>query len=100
MILPTTFYNRVLTIFAIAILLIIIGLSLAWCGQRGANQKRDAVVAKTTGKALDKVAEKTPVIRNEQKAKENEVSAIKGSDARLPDGFARDLQRVRDRKHD
>lgn len=100
MILPTTFYNRVLTIFAVVILLIIIGLSLAWCSQRGANQKRDAVVAKTTGKALDKVAEQTPVIRQEQKEKENEVSAIEGSDARLPDGFARDLQRVRDRKHD
>ncbi len=100
MILPTTFYHRVLTIFAIIIIMIIIGLSLAWCSQRGANQKRDAVVAKTTGRALDKVAEQTPVIRQEQKEKENEVSAIEGSDARLPDGFARDLQRVRDRKHD
>lgn len=98
MIFPTTTYNRILTIFALVILLIIIGLSMAWCGQRGANQKRDAVVAKATGKALDRVAEQTPVIRQEQKEKENEVSAIEGSDARLPDGFARDLQRVRDRK--
>lgn len=100
MILPTTLYHRVLTIFAVVILLIIIGLSLAWCSQRGANQKRDAVVAKTTGRALDKVAEQTPVIRNEQKAKENEVSTIEGSDVPLPDGYGRDLQRVRDRKRD
>jgi septal ring-binding cell division protein DamX len=100
MILPTTLYNRVLTIFAVVILLIIIGLSLAWCGQRGANQKRDAVVAKTTGRALDKVAEQTPVIRQEQKEKENEVSAIEGSDARLPDGFGADLERVRRGKRD
>lgn len=98
MILPTTLYHRVLTIFAVVILLIIIGLSLAWCGQRGANQKRDAVVAKTTGKALDKVAEQTPVIRQEQKEKENEVSAIEGSDTRLPDGYGSSLQRVRSKR--
>jgi hypothetical protein len=98
MILPTTFYNRVLTIFAVAILLIVIGLSLAWCGQRGVNQKRDAVVAKTTGKALDRVAEQTPVIRHEQKEKENEVSAIEGSDARLPDGYGASLERVRSKR--
>lgn len=96
MILPTTLYNRVLTIFAVVILLIIIGLSLAWCGQRGANQKRDAVVAKTTGKALDTVTTKTETIRTEQKAKTDAVNEIQGSDQRLPDGFASDLQRVRD----
>lgn len=99
MILPTTLYHRILTIFAIIIMMIIIGLSLAWCGQRGANQKRDAVVAKTTGKALDKVAEQTPVIRQEQKEKENEVSAIEGSDARLPDGYGASLERVRSKRN-
>lgn len=95
MILPSTTYNRFLTLFVIALVLIAVGLSLAWCHGRGVSQKRDAVVAKTTGKALDKVAEQTPVIRAEQKAKEDEVETIQGSDQRLPDGFASSLERVR-----
>ena len=99
MILPTTFYNRVLTIFAVVILLIIIGLSLAWCGQRGVNQKRDAVVAKTTGKALDRVAEKTENLQIEQKAKEDAVNEIPGADTRLPDGHGAALEQLR-RKRD
>lgn len=96
----TPFARRTLTIFAAVIVLCLLGFTLSTCLHGAQSQKRDAVVAKTTGRALDKVAEQTPVIRNEQKAKENEVSAIEGSDARLPDGYGRDLQRVRDRKHD
>lgn len=96
----TPFARRTLVIFAIVIALCVLGFSLSTCLHGAQSQKRDAVVAKTTGKALDRVAEQMPVIRQEQKEKENEVSAIEGSDARLPDGFARDLQRVRDRKHD
>lgn len=99
MILPTTLYHRVLTIAAIVVLLILIGASLAWCSQRGASQKRDAVVAKTTGRALDKVVAQTPIIRNEQKVKENEVAKIEGADERLPDGFGVELERVRRNRH-
>lgn len=96
----STFARKAIVIFAIVIALCVVGFTLSTCLHGVQSQKRDAVVAKTTGKALDRVAEQTPVIRQGQKEKENEVSAIEGSDARLPDGFARDLQRVRDRKHD
>lgn len=48
-----------------------------------------------TGKALDKVAAQTPVIRQEQQEKQREVDAIDGADERLPDGFGADLERVR-----
>lgn len=99
MILPTTLYHRILTIFAVVIMLIVIGLSLAWCGQRGANQKRDAVVAKTTGKALDRVAEKTETLQTEQKAKEDAINEIPGADTRLPDGHGAALEQLR-RKRD
>lgn len=99
MILPTTTYNRILTGFFLAILLIIVGLSMAWCGQRGASQKRDAVVAKTTGKALDRAADKTETLQIEQKAKEDAINEIPGADTRLPDGHGAALEQLR-RKRD
>jgi len=51
--------------------------------------------AKASVEALDKVATETPVIRQEQAEKEREVERIEGADQRLPDGFGRELQRVR-----
>lgn len=94
------FARKAIIIFAIVIALCVLGFSLSTCLHGVQSQKRDAVVAKTTGKALDKVAEQTPVIRQEQKEKENEVSAIEGSDARLPDGYGSELERVRRSKRD
>jgi len=54
-----------------------------------------AATATATGKALDKVASETPVIRQDQEEKQRAVDAIEGSDARLPDGYGADLERVR-----
>lgn len=93
------FARKAITIFAIVMSLCILGFTLSTCLHGAQSQKRDAVVAKTTGKALDKVAEQTPVIRQEQKEKENEVSAIEGSDARLPDGYGASLERVRSKRN-
>lgn len=56
--------------------------------------------AVATGKALDKVATETPVIRQDQKEKENEVSQIPGANDRLPDGFGARLECVRDGRSD
>lgn len=95
-----TFARKAIIIFAIVIAMCVLGFSLSTCLHGAQSQKRDAVVAKTTGKALDRLAEQTPVIRQEQKEKENEVSTIEGSDARLPDGYGSSLERVRRGKRD
>lgn len=93
------FARKAIIIFAIVIALCVLGFTLSTCLHGAQSQKRDAVVAKTTGRALDRVAEQTPVIRQEQKEKENEVSAIEGSDARLPDGYGASLERVRSKRN-
>lgn len=85
--------RRWVTLGAIVVILIFVGVTLAWCAGRGGRD--DARVAATTGKALDKVAEQTPVIRQEQEEKQREVEAIEGSDTRLPDGYGKSLERVR-----
>lgn len=89
--------SRTTLIIAIVAVLCFIMAGVTMCVQRDriAGQKRDIQVAKTTGKALDTVTTKTETIRTEQKAKEDEVTKIEGSDQRLPDGFGRDLERVR-----
>lgn len=74
--------------------LVIALLSMSWCSGRNdrvANQNTQIA----TGKALDRVAEQTPVIRQDQEEKHREVDEIPGADQRLPDGFGRDLERVR-----
>lgn len=53
------------------------------------------VPAVATGKALDRVATQTPIIRAEQEEKTRAVDDIQGADQRLPDGFGADLERVR-----
>lgn len=63
---------------------------------RADRAEADLVPAIATGKALDTVATQTPIIRDVQQEKQREVDQIQGSDARLPDDFGRDLQRVRD----
>lgn len=75
-------------------------LLLSWCS-RGAslkNAKQEAQTANATGKALDKVAAETPVIRQDQEEKQREIDTLEGADQRLPDGFGADLQRLRDRE--
>ena len=62
----------------------------------GDTARDRAQTANATGKALDTVARETPVIRQEQEEKQRAVDEIQGSDTKLPDGFGRDLQRVRD----
>lgn len=85
--------RRWVTLGAIVVTLIFVGVTLAWCAGRGGRD--DAMVAAATGKALDKVAEQTPAIRQEQEEKQREVEAIEGSDTRLPDGYGKSLERVR-----
>lgn len=86
---------------AIFTLIGIVGLCLvllSFCmARKDAKEAIDrAQIANATGKALDTVAKETPVIRAEQEEKERAVDQIQGSDTKLPDGFGRDLQRVRD----
>lgn len=81
---------------ALACVLVAILLTMSWCDQR-ARQGRNIAVA--TGKALDKVAAETPIIRQDQEEKQREVDQIEGADGRLPDGFGADLERVRRGNH-
>ena len=65
---------------------------LTMCNNRNRDDNRTQVA---TGKALDRVASETPVIRQEQAEKQREVDQIEGSDTRLPDGYGKSLERVR-----
>lgn len=89
--------HRTAAIIALVAVLCFIMAGVTMCVQRDriAGQKRDIQVARDTGKALDTVTTKTEAIRSEQGKKADEVSKIEGSDQRLPDGFAADLERVR-----
>lgn len=82
----------------LGVLLVMLVLALfGWrAGCQAAKQaKSEADLAVATGKALDKVAEQTPVIRQEQAEKEDEVDKITGADEPLPPGFGAELERVR-----
>jgi outer membrane murein-binding lipoprotein Lpp len=72
-------------------------LLLSWCADQARIKKMrgEATVGQATGKALDTVATETPAIRQKQEEKQREVDNIPGAGDRLPDGFARDLERVR-----
>ncbi len=89
--------TRVIQIGAVVITLIFVGLTLAYCVERGNahRAKSEASIARATGKALDRVAAETPVIRQDQAEKQRAVDEIEGADQRLPDGFGADLERVR-----
>lgn len=90
---------RTLVQVAIFACVVIVCVSfLAWC-EAVKTQKRDLVVARETGKALESVARQEPVIRQDQKEKQDAAREIPGSDTRLPDGYGRDLERVRQREH-
>lgn len=98
---PTEIRRAVSIAIAVCIL-ILAGLTLAWCNARqdAKRSKAEKTVAVATGKALDKVAEQTPVIRQEQQEKQREVDQIEGSDTRLPDGYGRKLECLRSGKRD
>lgn len=72
-------------------------LILGYCHQRReANEARsERDLAAATGEALDKVADQTPAIRQDQEEKQRAVDEIEGSDAKLPDGYGRELERLR-----
>lgn len=89
--------TRAVQIGAVVVTLIFVGLTLAYCVERGNahRAKSEASIARATGKALDRVAAETPVIRQEQQDKENAVENIDGADQPLPAGFGAELERVR-----
>lgn len=59
-----------IALFAFAMVFVTMALT------RQQDARQQVQITRATGKALDRVAEKTPIIRQEQKAKENEVAAI------------------------
>ena len=81
----------------LAAVVVVVVLLLSWCADRARlkTMRGEATVAAATGKALDTVAEQTPVIRQQQAEKQREVEKIEGADQRLPDNFGRNLERVR-----
>lgn len=80
---------------AVALIMLALIFAVNHATKRAERAEARAAQATVTTKALDKAATDTAVVRAEQKDKEDEVSRIEGSDARLPDGFGRDLERVR-----
>lgn len=79
----------------LGVLIVVLCLAFAvltMCNNRNRDNSRTQVA---TGKALDRVASETPVIRQEQAEKQREVDQIEGSDTRLPDGYGKSLERVR-----
>lgn len=86
---------RIYAFGAVALIMLSLVFAVNHATKRAERAERTARQATITTKALDKAATDTQAARQEQKDKEDEVSRIEGSDARLPDGFGRDLERVR-----
>lgn len=82
---------------ALGVIVLALLLTMSWCADRARlkTMRGEATVGAATGKALDTVATETPVIRQQQAEKQREIDNIPGADARLPDGFAERLERVR-----
>ena len=81
-------------VFAVA------AIGAGWAAYQHQKARADRAEARlapavATGKALDRVATQTPIIRAEQEEKSRAVDDIQGADQRLPDGFGADLERVR-----
>jgi hypothetical protein len=87
--------RRWVTLAAVIIALIFVGLVLAWCAQGRSDTRDVARTEAATGKALDNVAAQTPIIRQEQEEKQADVDKIEGSDTRLPDGYGARLEEIR-----
>lgn len=94
---PFRTFTQLAWAVALVLLMVVILLTLSYCSERSRlkTAKAQNTVANATGKALDGVAAQTPVIRQDQEEKQREVDAIEGSDARLPDGYGSQLERVR-----
>lgn len=84
--------TRIVQIGAIVVVLCFALAIFTTCTNRNRDDARTQVA---TGKALDRVASETPIIREDQKKKEEAVDEIEGSDTRLPDGYGKSLERVR-----
>jgi hypothetical protein len=82
---------------ALGVIVLALLLTMSWCSDRARlkDARREASIAAATGKALDAVASQTPVIRQEQREKEDAVEKIEGADQPLPPGFGAELERVR-----
>lgn len=92
--------NRLLNLrgyLILAAVVVALILTMSWCSDRARlkDARREASIAAATGKALDAVASQTPVIRQEQREKEDAVEKIEGADQPLPPGFGAELERVR-----
>jgi len=84
--------TRIVSIISLVVVLCLAMAVLTMCGNRNRDDNRTQIA---TGKALDRVATETPVIRQEQAEKQREVDQIQGADTPLPDGFGKSLERVR-----
>ena len=81
----------------------LVAFALLWTAYSYQKARADRAVAearqeRVTSRALDTVAEQTQSIRSQQQETERAVDEIQGSDQRLPDGYGRDLQRLRDQQ--
>ena len=79
--------------FVVIVVLGLLSVRAACTAAERAKAERNVAVA--TGDALDKVAKDVPVIRQDQKEKEDAVENIPGADQPLPDGFGAELERLR-----
>lgn len=82
---------------AIGVVALVVALFGAYKFQeaRANRAVAEARTATVTADALDKVATETTDIRQDQQEKSRAVEEIEGSDTRLPDGYGRELERVR-----
>lgn len=86
---------RTILIGVLIVLVLLAGLGWKSGCDAAKSARADHTQAAATGAALDNVARETPIIRQDQEEKQREVEQIPGADQRLPDGFGRDLERVR-----
>lgn len=93
------FPPRVWAAIGVVLLILILWAALTYQTHRADQAVEDARTARVTTDALDRVATETPIIRDDQKERQDEVDKIPGADQRLPDGFGADLERVRQRGH-
>lgn len=92
------FARRVVVSMTLIAVFAFIMVFVTMCMTRQTDARQQVQITRATGKALDKVASQTPAIRQEQKEREHEAERIEGADAPLPDGFGRELERVRMRE--
>ena len=105
---PVTALRRIFGVFPLKTWLIIgavLGAGIGWAAYQHQKARADRAEARlapavATGKALDRVAIQTPIIRADEEEKRRAVDQIQGADQRLPDGFGVELERVRRERRD